>query len=307
MSSTRTPSGIASGDDVTGASRAQGEPEPMSHAAFTRQLAHRRRMRKVIAGTIAIAVAVILWQVISDAYDLHLLLPGPWMVVTTLFKILTLQTEQWPYGGNVYTAVGSSLVHAGIGFGIAALLAIPLGLLVGRVRWMSESVGLVLRLLYPIPGIAWIPLAILWFGLSSTTLVFVVGITTFFPLFYNAEAGARYVDQTLVDTARCFGRRGIGLMAEVVIPASLPNLVTGLRLAIGDAWRVIVAAEIIAGQRGIGYILEQSQLYFRAADLMSFMIVISVIGYATQLLIAETLERRTIAKWGTGAREHDTA
>lgn len=305
----RSPTSSAA-QSVTGTIPEEGGGEgvaPMSHAAFSRQMARRRRLRKMLTGAAAIGVAIALWQVVSDAYDLHLLLPGPLTVATTLFKILTLQTEQWPYGGSVYTAVGASLLHAAIGFGIATLVAVPLGLLVGRVRWMSESIGLVLRLLYPIPGIAWIPLAILWFGLSSTTLIFVVGITTFFPLFYNAEAGARYIDRTLVDTARCFGRRGLGLMVEVVIPASLPSLVTGLRLAIGDAWRVIVAAEIIAGQRGIGYILEQSQMYFRAADLMSFMIVISVIGYATQLLIAETLERRTIAKWGTGSREGEPA
>jgi ABC-type nitrate/sulfonate/bicarbonate transport system permease component len=132
-----------------------------------------------------------LWHIMAVAYDLQQILPPPLSVARNVFNTLTLNYEQrWLYGPNIYEHLLSSFARAITGFTLAAALAIPLGLIVGRIRAVREFVDPVIRSLYPIPGIAWIPLAILWFGLGNTAVVFVVFIAEFFPLYFNTEAGA---------------------------------------------------------------------------------------------------------------------
>jgi NitT/TauT family transport system permease protein len=218
--------------------------------------------------------------------------------VRTTINTLTLSGEQrWLYGPNIYEQLGSSFVRAISGFAIAAAFAIPLGLFVGRIRAVREYVDPVIRALYPIPGIAWIPLAILWFGLGNTAVIFVVFVAEFFPLYFNTEAGARNINPILIDAARCFGAKRLTLLRRVILPASIPYIITGMRIALGGAWRMIVAGEMLASQSGIGSILMESRYQFRATDLMMAMILISVVGYATERLIVGTIERKTTEKW----------
>ena len=183
------------------------------------------------------------------------------------------------------------------GFGSAALIAIPMGLVLGRLVTPREFILPVIKAIYPIPGIAWIPLAILWFGLGDAAVIFVVFATTFFPLFFSTEAGARLINPVILDAGRCFGARGISLFFRVVLPATVPYIITGLRIALGGAWRMIVAGEMLASQDGIGYFLMESRFQFKAVDLMTAMILIAIVGYATEKLIVDTIEKRTLEKW----------
>ena len=262
-------------------------------------LARRRRdrRRRTLRGAIGIAVLLAVWQAMSVAYDLQLILPPPLAVARTIVDTLTLNTDRWLYGANIYQHLAASFVRAVSGFAIASAFAIPLGLLVGRFRSVREYVDPVIRSLYPIPGIAWIPLAILWFGLGNTAVIFVVFIAEFFPLYFNTEAGSRNINPILIDAARCFGARRFTLLRRVILPASLPYIVTGMRIALGGAWRMIVAGEMLASQSGIGSVLMESRYQLRATDLMMAMILISVVGYATERLIVGTLENKTTEKW----------
>ena len=262
-------------------------------------LARRRRdrRRKIARGAIGIAVLLLLWQVMSVAYNLQLILPPPLAVGRTIWNTLTLNTDRWLYGPNIYEHLAASFIRAISGFAIAAAFAIPLGLFVGRFLAVREYVDPVIRGLYPIPGIAWIPLAILWFGLGNTAVIFVVVIAEFFPLYFNTEAGARNINPVLVDAARCFGAKRLTLLRRVILPASIPYIITGMRIALGGAWRMIVAGEMLASQSGIGSLLMESRYQFRATDLMMAMILISVVGFATERLIVGTLERKTTEKW----------
>jgi ABC-type nitrate/sulfonate/bicarbonate transport system permease component len=183
------------------------------------------------------------------------------------------------------------------GFLSAAIVAIPLGLMLGRITTLREFMMPAVQAVYPIPGIAWIPLAILWFGLGDTAVVFVVFATVFFPLLFNAEAGARLISPTVLDAGRCFGARGFSLFFRVVLPATVPYIITGLRISLGGAWRMIVAGEMLASQDGIGYLLMESRFQFRAVELMTAMILVAIVGYATEKLIVGTIEKRTIEKW----------
>ncbi len=273
---------------------AAGQEDYSTHAR-----ARRRRVlrRQVFRGAVGILVLLALWHLTSRAYHLELLLPSPLAVFGNLVETLLLRQQRWLYGANIYAHLQASLVRASAGFALAALWAIPIGLLLGRNTTLREFVGPVVKALYPIPGIAWIPLALLWFGLTDKAIVFVVFMSAAFPLYFNTESGARAINPVLVDAARCFGARGLTLFVRVIVPATLPSIITGLRVALGNAWRMIVAAEILAAQVGVGFILTEARFLFRAVDLMTVMILVSIIGYATEQLIVGTIERRTIEKW----------
>jgi NitT/TauT family transport system permease protein len=266
-------------------------------SAYARARRSRDRRRRILRGTIGIAAVLLLWQLMAVAYNLQQILPPPLVVARTIINTLTLNYQHWLYGPNIYEHLAASLVRAVSGFAIAAILAIPLGLLVGRIRAVREFVDPVIRSLYPIPGIAWIPLAILWFGLGNTAVIFVVVIAEFFPLYFNTEAGARNINPILVDAARCFGAKRLTLFRRVILPASIPYIIIGMRIALGGAWRMIVAAEMLASESGIGSVLMESRFQFRASDLMMAMILISIVGYATERLIIGTLEKKTTEKW----------
>jgi ABC-type nitrate/sulfonate/bicarbonate transport system permease component len=267
-------------------------------SAYGRARRRRERIRKLVRGAIGIATVLVLWQVMAVAYDLQQILPPPLSVARTVVDTLTLNYEQrWLYGPNIYEHLLASFARAITGFALAAAVAIPLGLLVGRSRAVREFVDPVIRSLYPIPGIAWIPLAILWFGLGNTAVVFVVFIAELFPLYFNTETGARNINPVLVDAARCYGAKRLTLLRRVILPASAPYIITGMRIALGGAWRMIVAGEMLASQSGIGSILMESRYQFRATDLMMAMILISIVGYVTERLIVGSLEKKTTERW----------
>jgi NitT/TauT family transport system permease protein len=218
-------------------------------------------------------------------------------VLRNVIVTLAVPDNHWLYGPNMYVHLWHSFLRAMAGFCAAALIAIPLGLVLGRLVTPREFILPVIKVIYPIPGIAWIPLAILWFGLGDAAVIFVVFATTFFPLFFSAEAGARLINPVILDAGRCFGARGLSLFFRVVLPATVPFIITGLRIALGGAWRMIVAGEMLASQDGIGYFLMESRFQFKAVDLMTAMILIAIVGYATEKLIVDTIEKRTLEKW----------
>ena len=265
---------------------------------YARVRRRRTRIRKFVRGAIGVAALLLIWQAMSVAYNLQQILPPPLAVARDIVNTLTLHYEQrWLYGPNIYQHLAASFIRAVTGFSFAAALAIPLGLLVGRIRLVREFIDPVIRSLYPIPGIAWIPMAILWFGLGNTAVIFVVFIAEFFPLYFNTETGARNINPILVDAGRCFGATRLTLFRRVILPASIPYIITGMRIALGGAWRMIVAGEMLASETGIGSVLMESRFQFRATDLMMAMILISIVGYATERLIVGTLEKRTTEKW----------
>lgn len=255
----------------------------------------RRRMTRAAIGIIGLLV---FWQAISSAYGLDVILPGPITVFKDVFRTLTLSDpDQWLYGPNIYVHLLDSFLRAIVGFATAAVIAIPAGILIGRYKGAREFIEPVIRLLYPIPGIAWIPLAILWFGLTNKAVIFVVFMAEFFPLFFNTEAGVRNINPILIDAGRCYGASGFTLLRRVILPAATPYIITGMRIALGGAWRMIVAAEMLSSKAGVGFVLTEARFQFRADDLMMAMILISVVGFATEKLIVRTLERRTTEKW----------
>ncbi len=262
------------------------------------QMSGRRlRWRRFWRGTIGILAVLVAWQAMSSTLDLELLLPPPLTVLRNVFVTLTVSDPHWLYGPSIYVHLWHSFLRAMAGFGSAAAIAIPMGLVLGRVTAIREFAMPPIKGVYPIPGIAWIPLAILWFGLGDAAVIFVVFATTFFPMFFSTEAGARQINPILIDAGRCFGARGVSLLFRIILPATVPFIITGLRIGLGGAWRMIVAGEMLASQDGIGYFLMESRFQFKAVDLMTAMILVAIVGYATETLIVDTIEKWTLEKW----------
>jgi NitT/TauT family transport system permease protein len=275
-------------------------PPVVGRGDFLRHIQTRDRqirIRRALRGGAGVLAILLVWQVMSTALDLDLILPPPLTVLDNVVTTLALAQHRWLYGPNIYVHLWHSFLRAMAGFGAAAAVAIPLGLMLGRLQVLREFMLPAIKVVYPIPGIAWIPLAILWFGLGDAAVVFVVFATTFFPLFFSTEAGARLINPTVLDAGRCFGAKGTSLFFRVILPATVPYIITGLRISLGGAWRMIVAGEMIASQDGIGYVLMESRFQFRAVDLMTAMILIAIVGYATEKLLVDTIERRTLEKW----------
>jgi taurine transport system permease protein len=293
-SSFDTAAPVAASGIAPGAAAPAADP---GFADYARAKRRRVRRRRIFRGAVGIAVVLLLWEWMSRAFDLELILPRPLAVIRNVFTTLMVANDPWLYGPNIYVHLEHSFVRAMIGFGLAALIAIPMGLVLGRLATLREFTLPIIKALYPVPGIAWIPIAILWFGLSDQAVVFVVFTTSFFPLFFNTEAGARQISPTILYAGRCFGAKGLTLFFRVILPATVPYITTGLRISLGTAWRMIVAGEMLASQDGIGFMLMESRFQFRAVDLMTAMILISVVGYLTEKLIVDTIEKRTTEKW----------
>jgi ABC-type nitrate/sulfonate/bicarbonate transport system permease component len=181
------------------------------------------------------------------------------------------------------------------GYALAAPLGIGLGLLLGVDDRASDLVEPLLALLRPIPPLAWVPLAILWFGLGNGPAYFVTAIAAFFPIFTNTLAGVRGVPRRYSEVARVFGA-GAGLrVRDIVLPAALPFIATGLRVGLMVAWMSVIAAEMVSAGRGLGYFIESSQEMLNMPAVMVGMASIGAVGAAMDLAL-ERLERR-LARW----------
>jgi NitT/TauT family transport system permease protein len=182
------------------------------------------------------------------------------------------------------------------GFSLAALVAVPLGLVMGRFKLIHEVVFPVAEVLRPIPAIAWVPMAIMLWPTNEQSIVFITFLGSFFPILVNTLHGMVLVDPVLVRAARCLGARETSIFREVYFPASLPHIFTGLTVGMGVAWVSLIAAEMISGQYGIGYFTWEAYSLVQYADIALGMIAIGVLGLTSSVLIRAA--GRLAMPWG---------
>jgi len=198
--------------------------------------------------------------------------------------------------------VTASLFRVTWGFLLAAAVGIPLGLVLGWSTRGFEALNPIVQGLRPISPIAWIPIAILWFGIGDGAGVFLIFLSTFFPVTVGTTAAVRNISQVHRRSAENFGVKGFELMRRVVLPAALPQIITSLRIALGVAWLVIVAAEMVGMESGLGYLINDARNAGVRYDLVvATMIVIGVIGVILDLLIRR-LEHFDEVRWGYARR-----
>jgi NitT/TauT family transport system permease protein len=197
--------------------------------------------------------------------------PTPLQVVTGTVELIA--------DGTLVEHITSSLMRVGAGFGIAVMLAVPLGLWMGRVEKVYRTLNPVFQILRPISPIAWIPIAILWFGVGNASPVFLIFIAAVFPLIVQTASGVHTIEQRYLRAAENFHVSKKKLFLQVVIPAVLPEIIIGMRISLGVAWLVVVAAEMIALRSGLGYMIMDSRNAGNRYDLVvAGMIIIGMIG-----------------------------
>jgi NitT/TauT family transport system permease protein len=243
----------------------------------------------------------LLWPLLASAL---LLAVWHYPVVWTQTKVFPapLQVEKGMvelFHKNVlWQDIGSSLSRVAIGFGAAAVLGIPLGLSLGWYPAANQVVNPVMQILRPISPIAWIPVAIIFFGVGNRAAVFLIFLGAFFPIVVACVDGVSNVPSVFRRAGRNFGLAPAQVLARVVFPAALPQIIVGLRLALGIAWLVVVAAEMVAVDSGLGYLVIDSRNSGKRYDLVvAAMLMIGVIGLALDLGFRR-LEAIKSVRWG---------
>jgi NitT/TauT family transport system permease protein len=200
--------------------------------------------------------------------------------------------------GVLLTYVRDSLVRVAAGYSLALVLGIPTGIALGWYSSAAHAVNPVIQFLRPISPLAWIPVAIVLFGVSDVAAIFLIFLASFFPIVVAAMNGVRNVPTMYIQAGRNFGLSAPALFSRVIFPAALPRILTGLRVALGVAWLVVVAAEMIAVNSGLGYLVIDSRNAGKRYDLViAAMFLIGVIGLALNELV-RLVERLRAVRWG---------
>ncbi len=199
--------------------------------------------------------------------------------------------------GTLVQHMLASLFRVTIGYGIAVLLAIPVGSAMGWFPAVNRALNPIVQLLRPISPIAWIPIAILWFGVGDRSPIFLIFLSSFFPVVVATAAGVDLVEQQYIRAAQNFGLRGLSLYRQVIFPAALPQIITGMRVGLGVAWLVVVAAEMVAINSGLGYLIIDSRNAGTRYDLVvAGMVIIGVIGFLLDAIM-KRLETLDEVRW----------
>jgi len=232
------------------------------------------------------AVFIGVWQLLSVFNVINpVLLPSPARLVRAASELMA--------EGILLKHTTASLWRVLVGFLLASLVGIGLGVLLGWSRVLSDLIRPVIESLRPIPPIAWTPIAILWFGVGNAPSYFLVFIGAVFPVFINTFSAVHNIDRAQINAALCLGARPGLLIRDVLIPASLPIIFPGLRIALGVGWMCVVAAELIAAQSGLGYMIQQNRVLLQTQNVVTGMITIGLVGFAMGGLMS-VIERRLI-------------
>lgn len=200
--------------------------------------------------------------------------------------------------GQIMTAILTSMSRLLIGFTIATILGLFLGYLIWRSELVEDTLGFLVTALQSIPSIVWFPLAIIWFGLNDFSILFIVTIGATWTMTINATSGFKNVPRLYQQVAKTLGSSGFHFLRTVIMPASVPQLISGLRIAWAFSWRALMAGELLGGGGGLGYLLEMGRSLGQMDLVISVMIIIGVIGTIMDNLVFLRLERSVQKKWG---------
>ena len=200
--------------------------------------------------------------------------------------------------GSIFNPIAASLGRVALGTLLAVLVSIPLGVAMGLNPIVSDFLSPLFRFFSVLAGIAWIPIATLWFGYGFGAITFVIFNAVFFVVTYNTLLGVASIPMPLRNAAASLGANGWTLLTQVILPGALPNIVTGIRTGLGFAWRGLIAAEMIATNVGLGYMLFLARDFYKTEVIVLGMIIIGLIWLAIDRLILAPVERATIERWG---------
>jgi NitT/TauT family transport system permease protein len=242
---------------------------------------HRNQIRAIAIGAMSLALLLVTWHLLTK-YRVNFVVrftnvPSP----ESVFESLKRAAHDPKFASHVLL----SCRRIFIGFALAAVVAVPLGLVMGRFRLVREFIFPLSEVLRPIPAIAWVPMSIMLWPSNEESIVFITYLGSFFPILLNTLHGMAMVDPVLVRAAQCLGARQTAIFREVYFPATLPHVFTGLAVGMGVAWVSLIAAEMISGQYGIGYFTWEAYSLVQYPDIVLGMVCIGVLGLGSSALI----------------------
>ena len=246
---------------VNTASAPAGEGAPAAAAP-------RRKNRLLLLNAISVAFGLLLWWVLS-LLDLSGL-PGPQTVMQRFYQLTA--------NGSILVDIGASLRRVLLGFAIGTRLAIPVGFLMGWYGWARGLIEPYIQFFRTIPPLAIIPIAIVFLGIGEVPKVFVITLAAFLTSVISTFQGVITVDKVLINAARVLGANDFTVFRRVVVPASTPFILVGMRVGLGAAWATLVASELIAAQSGLGHRMQQAQVYYDLPTIFVGLILIGVLG-----------------------------
>jgi NitT/TauT family transport system permease protein len=253
----------------------------------------KSRFEPILWPLLVAALFILFWHlavVISGSQ----IFPRPTQVVAGMVELIKK--------GVLFKYIVASLFRVSAGFLLALCIGIPLGLLLGWFRRAFQAFNPAIQILRPISPIAWIPVAILWFGVSDLAPIFLIFLASLFPIMTASIAAVQNIQVPYLRAAQNFGVTGMALFEKIIFPAALPQIITGVRIALGVAWLVVVAAEMIAVNSGLGYLIIDARNAGMRYDLVvAGMVLIGLIGLTLDFLIRR-LERLEEIRWGFNQR-----
>jgi NitT/TauT family transport system permease protein len=240
-----------------------------------------RGIFRLVHRAAALAIFIGLWQLACQA-KLHVLInfgniPGPIAVGAAFIGFV-----QSP---DAVRHIGASLLRIFSGFGLGAVLAVPIGIWVARSRLVEDTLLTPLEILRPIPAVAWIPLSILMFATAEQSMIYICFIGAFYPILLSTIHGVREIDRGLLNAAQSLGAGRWEIFWEVILPGALPSIVTGLSIGMGTCWFSLITAEMMAGQFGIGYLTWESYTLQNYPQIIVGMLLIGLLGMLSTLLV----------------------
>ena len=234
----------------------------------------------LVLRTFSLFMGLVLWSVIALTGNFHpSLLPPPWQVANRMFIMIM--------SGELFLHIGISLTRVLLGFFISVCLALPVGIAMGLSKRCRSVIEPIVELFRPIPPLALIPLAVIWFGIGMTSKLFLIAYGSFFAIVVNTMAGMKAVDPIHVHAAQSLGASPWQILLNVTFRAAVPDIVVGLRLGMGMAFLLIVGSEMIAAHSGLGYLVYDARFHFMGDVILVGMVAIGVLGFIlSKMLVA---------------------
>ncbi|TLS36751.1 ABC transporter permease [Pseudalkalibacillus caeni] len=248
-------------------------------------------MKPAIKRILFFVIVIGLWQLGSKAgLWSEILLPSPVSVFEALVTGIQDKTL-------IYDLI-ASFKRLIVGLAIALAIGTSLGILLAKSKTADDTIGSLVLAFQSVPSIVWLPLAIMWFGLGESAIIFVVILGGTFVMTLNVRVGIKNVSPLYIKAARTMGSSGLDLFIKVILPASVPYLVTGSRLAWAFAWRALMAGELLSTGPGLGYTLRYASDFGNMSLVIGVMVIIGVIGAVVDQLIFQRIEKSVIRRWG---------
>lgn len=278
------------------------EPSAPDAAAGVRRRSRQRRdkLQAIVFGAGFPILLVLLWDR-AVAITGTRLVPSPYQVAVMMYDFTFGGVYDDAFSGTILIHVWKSMQRVYGGFFLAALIGIPLGMMIGRIKILRQLLDPTISLLRPIPVTAWLPLSMIFFGLGPNAAIFLVFLGAFYPILLNTMFGVRSIDPRLFEAAAMLGCSETGMFRQIVLPASLPAILNGLRIAQGFAWILIVVGEMTGVPTGLGSVVMDGRTLSRTDLVITGMIVIGACGFVTDRIIVAISNR--LLSWSPQHRE----